>query len=169
VEFNGVVSLEALQKSPSRFNLTRVRGTLSESCVASLGLSEELKQLDERETKSQGEYTRKTWAGLNEFEQKDKAEAAEQGLRAYDAQALVRERKKKREAEASVVRQQEMEAIAQARASIDARVDECSKKIPVPVKFQFGLSADKTTFKIAYIDEKVFGEATGRVLAFIYQ
>jgi hypothetical protein len=169
VEFNGTVALEALQKSSSRFNLDGVGRTLSESCITSLGVKDELKQLDERDNKSQNEYTRKTWAGSNEFEQKDKAEAAAQGLRAYDAQALVGERKKKREAEASTVREQDMAAIAQARASIDSKIAECSKKIPVPVKFQFNLSADKTTFKIGYMDDKVFGEASDHVLALIYQ
>jgi hypothetical protein len=39
---------------------------------------------------------------------------------------------------------------------------------PVPVRFQFLISADKKTFKIGYVDQKVFGSRATEALDFIY-
>jgi hypothetical protein len=50
---------------------------------------------------------------------------------------------------------------------IKRKINECVNEKQLSVKFQFVLSADKTTFKIQYID-KAFSEPN-RVLAFVYR
>ena len=43
------------------------------------------------------------------------------------------------------------------------------QKVPIPVNFQFFLSADKQTFKVGYMDSKPFARDLDAVLAFVYR
>jgi hypothetical protein len=63
--------------------------------------------------------------------------------------------------------------------TIDIKLEECAKTIPMPVKFQFVRSADTKSFTISYIDGTAFGysgfgngnsdaEASDRVFRFLY-
>jgi len=51
----------------------------------------------------------------------------------------------------------------------EAKIQACMESLPIPVKFQFIVSADRKTFELAYIDAMPFGKTPpDRVLAFIY-
>jgi hypothetical protein len=130
VEFNGTITLEAIKRSRSSFGIRA-------SCIASLGLADEIKQIKEREHKKY-DYTNDSVEGAAT------AEAAATKL------------------------PQETEAIAQAQATIDGKIAECSKNDPLPVRFEFALSANKETFNIVYINGNE-GAQANRVLAFIYR
>jgi hypothetical protein len=70
-------------------------------------------------------------------------------------------------------RKQQVEAEQQSLRQVENTIGDCVRSTPIPplpVRFQFLLSADKKTFEINYVDEKVFRKREAReVLDFIYR
>jgi hypothetical protein len=68
-------------------------------------------------------------------------------------------------------RTQQAEAEQMALRLVENRIGDCVASTPippVPVRFQFLLSADKKTFNISYIDQRVFGGVEAKALDFIF-
>jgi len=59
-------------------------------------------------------------------------------------------------------------SVEESLAVANSKIEGCVKNTPVPVKFQFTLSADQKTFKLNYVDD-AFGNDQDRALKFIYQ
>jgi len=65
---------------------------------------------------------------------------------------------------------EQWKAVNASRAENESKIESCQQTIPLPVKFQFILSADKKKFNVQFIDEGPFGGAEpNRILAFVYQ
>ena len=50
---------------------------------------------------------------------------------------------------------------------IETTITTCMNSTPIPVKFQFALSADQNTFEVTYVDKRF--KTLNDALAFVYQ
>lgn len=170
VQFDGTVLAGLLWEvtaaqlaDPSAFQAAfQVSDTKKDNCIASLGVAEPIAELRNKDVESEKEYQ----AALDKI----KIDLGDQikygGREAYvyvghDCCAYPF-----RELEAA--RRAERAAEQQAFVPINERIATCLNSVPVPVRFQFALAADKHTFKVSQVDRAFRNDVTF-ALRFVYK
>jgi hypothetical protein len=194
VEFNGTVGPKVLEAAGLGFTLRQAGYGFylggRESCIASLGLKEKMEQ--------EAQEAKKLATTLQEERQRviEEAEAAwdetyhnDSHLFSYHGMERSWQNLRNLVAAESPIStsfhmpaetrramadiedaEEQWKPINAKSAETESKITSCQESIPIPVKFQFVLSADKKTFRIQYIDDKAFGSATPNdILAFVYQ
>jgi hypothetical protein len=181
VQFDGTVAMDALRKSGFGRPYDSLMKPLRDRCISSLGIKEKMEQEAQAAKVSVEEFKR---------QQAELIERAELTLHKTHPEWSVSELIKthsdwpvlnvlkglnipeetKAMADIEAVRAEQLRAERAVADENESKIKSCQQTIPLPVKFQFILSADKKTFKVQHIDEEAFGGAEpNRILTFVYQ
>jgi hypothetical protein len=178
VEFNGTAGPKVLEGAG--FGPVHVE---RESCIASLGLKEKIdqeaqasKELAAAFQEERKRFTEKATAALGpgSVDPGDPWEELSASIRVRIVNAPTTrtsfEAMQQEMNSISHSQYEQWDAVKAREAETESKIQSCQQTSPIPVKFQFVLSADKETFKIQYIDAKAFGGTDpNRILAFVYQ
>jgi hypothetical protein len=156
VQFDGTVTSSAL-KQASLYSF-KAEATLRNGCIASLGLKSTMEQESELARKEEQQYN----ATMAEIE--TRRQDAQRSRRSEDVENLNKEWNATWAAHNETVKAQK-----ELDNENEAKIQPCMSTTPIPVQFQFLLSADKKTFEINYVDQEVFGDAKANALDFIYR
>ena len=155
VEFNGTITLELLNKASLSGN--QAAESLRTGCIESLGLNAIMERKSQAAQKVEQQYT----AIVQSIEER-RQPAQRSGLIA-EVEDLNTER-----ASTMLAHDKQLKTQKELADQDEAKIQPCIKTAPIPVRFQFLLSADKKTFDINYVDQ-VFGFDEGKALEFIYR
>jgi hypothetical protein len=191
VEFNGTITPKALETAGflgfAIQEAARPSYPGRESCISSLGLKvnldqeaqtskqmatafqEERKRFMEKATAALGPVSGDPfgdpWDELGKSIRSLQSRSTNSPTTSTTLEALEQERNS-----ISKSQKEQWKPVEARQAENEAKIKSCQETVPIPVKFQFALSADKKTFRIQYIDDKAFFRAAQNdVLAFVYQ
>ncbi len=184
VQFDGTVSPEGLRVSRSKFYLEGF-------CIDTLGLQANIANRKEVVSNEQQQHTaairniaeqlkatEEPWIKTmvfrtGNYDQPTNQTPAEP-VKETSKQKLERQAKRqellKEETSVTATYNEKLRALQESGRGDEAKIEHCMQTLPVPVRFQFLLSADKKAFEINYVDEKVFRDkGIGQVMDFIYR